>query len=99
MIEHITIAFVIGFGGVIGIENGVGKSSRIANNRYGPIPHGDHLSQPARFKGTGNQDHVGTCVNEMSQFLIVGYFQVTVRVVVEVALQLPELMIDFGVGA
>ena len=65
----------------------------------GAVLERDHLAQAARLEQAGHHHHVGAGVDQMGQAFVEPDFQVTVGVIVQVVLQVPEVSIDGRVGA
>src|SRR5208283_5109121 len=54
--------------------------------------------EAAGLKAAGDDHHVRAGVNQMGQVLVEADFDVAVRVVVQLALQTPEMIVDLGIG-
>ncbi|CAG0892382.1 unnamed protein product, partial [Darwinula stevensoni] len=67
--------------GEIHIENGVGKPSRLSDDRDGPIFQSDHLCQSAGLKDGGDNKHVRSGINQMCQFFLVVENQMDMRMI------------------
>jgi hypothetical protein len=64
-----------------------------------PVPHRGHRGQPAWLEQAGHHQQVGAGVDQVGQFLPVPDLKVTVRVVIEAVLELPEVPVDAVVVA
>src|SRR5262249_48409012 len=94
VVEDIPVALGPRVPGVVMVEHGVGHAAGGPDHGHGPVPHRDQGSQPARLEQAGCDQYVGAGVDEVGQFFLVADLEVAVGVVVEVALEVPEMGVD-----
>ena len=84
---------------VVVVECGVGHAAGRSHHGDRPVPHPDQGSQPARFEHAGHYQQVRADVDQMGQVFAIPDLQVAIRIVVEVALEMPEMVRDAVVVA
>ncbi len=93
VVEYITVPLVIRPIAVVGIEDRVPQSSGCPHNGHCPVFQGDYLGQPAGLKETRDDHHVGTRIDEVREFFVKSDLEVTVRVVIQLVLEMEENII------
>src|ERR1019366_9952311 len=76
LVEHVAIPLVVPPVGVIAIEDGVCQAADAAHDGNGAVFEGDHLGQATGLKQAGNDEHVGSGVDQVGEFFVVSQFEV-----------------------
>ena len=58
VVEGVAVALVIGFVGVVGVEDGVGESAGVANDGNGAVFKTDELGEAAGFVLARDEDDI-----------------------------------------
>ena len=87
LVEHVAVPVVRMTCGIIAVEDRVRQAADGPHDGDGAVLERDYLAQPARLEQAGHHQHVGTGVDQVGQAFLEPDFQVTVGVVIQVALQ------------
>src|SRR6185437_8574819 len=93
LMENVAVALISRPVAIVANNHAVEQPSNCPYDWDRPILLTDHRREPAGFEETGHNDHVRAGIDQMGQVLDESYFQVTVRMIVQVALQLPEVFV------
>ena len=92
--EHVTVALVQRQRRVVLVEHGVGQSAHGAHDRHRAVAQRDELRQPARLEMARHDHHVRARVNQVRELIAVTDFQMTIRAVVQMPFESPEMFVD-----
>jgi hypothetical protein len=79
---------------VVAVEDRIHQAAAGAHDGHGAVLQRDQLAQPARLEQAGHHQQVGAGVDQVCQAFLEPDFQVTVGVVVQLVLEVPEAGVD-----
>ena len=80
--------------GVVPVEHGVLEAADRAHHRHRAVAQRDHLRQAAGLVEARHDQQVRAGVDQVREFLVVADLEVAVGVVVQPALEVPEVLVD-----